>query len=339
MSYHTVDCSKAPYDLRPATEEITRQIFDLKNPKDGKNKPVIVIMGEVHTNPLHRLLQQGVLARCSEAGLSVAYHMEREHNLLGHIARTRRGIQASPQLDGTLAYHDKDGQVLAKIALKYAPVRYATAAAENILGFCLDNGIATAFTDVAKRYSNERAQVFDWRDPETKLIIPHGETINVESPQGMALRNRFMAQKTAGLIVQRQSDVVVHHCGREHVLGDSLSGFSFAESLFAKFLAQGFLTIAVFPSTKTDQEKIPPEGLGERTLIIVSGLADCSFGKNDPNELACIQQCAQASGTLIHTYANSAQIRTWMHSSSRSLFPLITQAQKAAKTTNLTPGS
>lgn len=338
MSHHTVDCSKAPYDLRPATEEITQQIFDLKNPKDGKNKPVIVIMGEVHTNPLHRLLQQGVLARCSEAGLSVAYHMEREHNLLGHIARTRRGIQASPQLDGTLAHHDKDGQILAKIALKYAPVRYATAAAENILGFCLGNGIATAFTDVAKRYSNERDQVFDWRDPETQLTTPHNGTINVESPHGMTLRNRFMAQKTADLVVQRQPDVVVHHCGREHVLGDSPSGFSFAESLFAKFLAQGFLTIAVFPSTKTDQEKIPPEGLEETTPIIVSGLADCRFGNNDPNELSCIQQCAQASGTLIDTYAGSAQIKIWMDSASRSLSPLITQARKGAKTTSLTLG-
>jgi hypothetical protein len=43
MPHHIVDCSEDPYDLRPATEEITQQIFDLTNQGNGRNKPVICL--------------------------------------------------------------------------------------------------------------------------------------------------------------------------------------------------------------------------------------------------------------------------------------------------------
>jgi hypothetical protein len=331
MPHHIVDCSEDPYDLRPATEEITQQIFDLTNQGNGRSKPVIVIMGEIHTNPLHRLLQQAVMANClkENQNLSVAYHMEHEHNLLGHIARTREGINFLPQLDSTLKHHDKNGQMLVQAVLKHEPIRYATKSAESVLGFCLDRGISVAFTDIAKRYYDERRQVFDWRDPETQLILtmPHGEALNVESPQGMALRNHFMAQKTTDIIVQRKPDVVVHHCGREHVLGDTPSGFSFADSLLAKFLAKGFPTIAVFPETKADHTRIPPEAFENTALkITVSGLANLSFGKNDPQEMACLHQCRQASRDMGDNYADSSQVKIWKTSVSRNL-PLIKQAR------------
>lgn len=298
MDFSTISCDQTPHDLRFVARRVVDGALAVRDP----SKRPILVMGELHDYPSHRLLMQAVLKDCSERGLKTALHFEYDHNFLTRIAQTRVGLPFHDEGAFALAKLDPQGDLLVKAALCYNPFRYSSRTAQNLLAFCHDKKISAVFTDAAKTKFIEagRSRFLDPKDPETKVLIgrfsgSEDSQIDIESSQGIELRNMMMVQKTYEALERHKADIVVHHCGREHVFGDVRYGFSYASSLSAQFKDRGFHVTSVFPDHRFASDNIPEEALRDSDLsgILVQGLPDVLNQQREADELESFRRASQ----------------------------------------------
>lgn len=274
-------------------------------------KPVVVIMGEEHPKPAHRLLQQAILHLSQESGLKPVYHFEHEHNLLERVLRTKANFELSNQQLSELKLKDVSGHLLLRAIKTHEPMQYSPRAADNIFGFCIDNGISVSFTDAAKKtiYIDSDERFLNLRDRATQNFaagflersLSEDEEISVaSSPEGMAIRNNMMCQNSLKSAADTKLDIIIHHCGTHHAVGDARYGFSYEDSLAKRFRDKGCPVLVVYPDTNNMSENIPAEA-GQQLVntLLIKDLPNQSFAKNDPMEKWEVDRIISASGDLI----------------------------------------
>ena len=149
MVAHIINSAENSYDLRPVATAIMDRIHQAVQ-ANTSGKPVVVIMGEEHPKPSHRLLQQAILHLSQESGLKPVYHFEYGHHLLEKFLRQRAGF--IPEEIDRLKSKDANGHLLLRAFKAYHdPMRYSPCASDNLFGFCLNRGISVSFTDAARK--------------------------------------------------------------------------------------------------------------------------------------------------------------------------------------------
>lgn len=314
-----IDCSDDPYDVTAVTRAILARVHHLQGNEADPSKPVVVLMGEVHDQPSHRLLMQGFLAAAKADGLDPSFHMEHEHRLLSRIARIDAGVELKGWQAEALTTAERDGKILLQATMAYRPLSYNPVIGHNLMAFCLENAVPVAFTDAAKSgKARDTEKALDQSDRETAQQIAafYSERFNraasassdaplsVEGPDGIAIRNRMMVDLSGRHLDLSRSNLLVHHCGREHLLGDTRSGFDYADSLAARFAAQGYRVVTVFPDSSDAFERVPKEALcEERTdIVLVEGLSTRSYPVTHGTEQDELLQFCKNSGGLIDVY-------------------------------------
>ncbi len=321
MTAHIINSAENPYDLRPVANAIMDRIHQaVRQSKTSgtSDKPVVVIMGEEHPKPAHRLLQQAVLHLSQESGLKPVYHFEYGHHLLEKLLRQRAGF-ISEEID-SLKSKDANGHLLLRAFKAYHdPMRYSPSASDNLFGFCIDKGISVSFTDAARKVDDFTLDThfFDVSDSATReIVIQHLgsnvsdiEAVSFDNATAMAIRNDMMCQNSLKSAADSKPDIIIHHCGSHHAVGDARYGFSYEESLAKKFKDEGCPVLVVYPDTNNMSDNIPAEAGQElANILLIRGLPDQSFTKHDPMEKLEVDKIIAASGGLIsHHDKNSTK--------------------------------
>ncbi|MFA7276834.1 MAG: hypothetical protein WC043_08535 [Pseudobdellovibrionaceae bacterium] len=311
------------HDVQPAARGIFERIL-LTRRSLCSPQPVIVLMGEDHTKPSHKLLHQAVMALCHQHGLSVSYHFEHEHNVAARLLRSRAGVALGPVQEERFAARDVQGALALKTTMLYEPFRYATRSYENLFGFCLDEGVRTVFIDAAKTPAvglNGRKNL-NLRDARTHQAAEQflgrpcalTEEICAESPDGMAIRNQMMVAASLRDAAQNPRDVVAVHCGYHHLLGDQRDGFLYDTSLMALFSQQSDAVLAVFPQEDGCFSHHPPDAHvkgGLAKTLVARGLSQAGFMSGEEGEGAEIIDICAASGDLVSLHDVRSRFAQW----------------------------
>lgn len=317
-----IDCSDDPYDVTPVTAAILDRVALARSRQADSKKPVVVLMGEVHDQPSHRLLMQGFLEAARSGGLRPAFHMEHEHQLLSRIARIDAGVDLKGWQAEALSKADTDGRVLLQAVMAYRPLGYSPLTGQNLMAYCLENAIPVAFTDAAKSGRSQgadrtldvsdrqtAAQIASYHSPQfNQAAAPQDlPTLLVEEPDGIAVRNRMMRDLSAARLESAGSDLLVHHCGREHLLGDTRSGFAYKDSLAVQFAAQGYTVISVFPQSSSAFDRVPDDAIAADAadVVLVEGLSALPYPVSPSDETNELLQFSQQSDGLIGLYETS----------------------------------
>ena len=149
---------------------------------------------------------------------------------------------------------------------------------------------------------------FDVSDSVTReIVMKHlgsnvsdTESVSFDSSTAMAIRNDMMCQNSLKAIADNSPDIIIHHCGAHHAVGDARYGFSYEESLAKRFKDEGCPVLVVYPDTNNMSENIPAEtGQQLANILLIRGLPDQSFPKNNPMEKSEVENIIAASGGLI----------------------------------------
>ena len=314
-----VDCSNDPYDVTAVTKAILDRVRHVQGEAADASKPVVVLMGEVHDQPSHRLLMQGFLAAAKADGFEPSLHLEHEHQLLGRIARIDAGIELKSWQADALSLAERDGKILLQATMAYRPLSYSPIIGHNLMAYCLENAVPVAFTDAAKSgRASDSERILDQSDRETARQIAayysarfnHAASsvpetpVSVEAPDGIAIRNRMMVDLSGRHLGLSRSTLLVHHCGREHLLGDTRSGFDYRDSLAAQFAAQGYQVVSVFPESSDAFDRVPAEalGAGKADVVLVEELSARSYPVTIATEQDELLRFSQHSDGLIDVY-------------------------------------
>lgn len=306
----TVSCAADPCDLRPAVTAIMDRIDQAARSLRGK-QPIVVIIGETHSMPAHRMLQAQLLERLAKGPHKIAAGFELPHNTLGAVANERFHGYLTGAEKAALGRKDADGQRALMSYLAFGGQKsLAPASFLTLLHFCYQNSIKTRFTDAARA-----GGVLDSDDPVTGRIIAYNTPeilqlvpwykIRTISQKGIDLRNQTMAHLAMTYAQRQGADVFIQHAGVEHLFGHSILGGKYENSLTAQFNKAGAHVISVlFAGAGYRIDQIPYEAqinAMKRTLIITD-VNNQVFTEETPGENAFLEKISRHSGSQIKIF-------------------------------------
>lgn len=330
MDYSIIFCAKNPHNLRTAASYIVEKV-DVEVTSGTK----YILMGEEHNRSTHRLLQQAVMQLLLSGGSKIAYHVESDHSTLARPLKTRAAYN-DKQIE-TICANDRYGALVIRAALSFESFGYTPKTFENIFGFCLAEKIKTHFIDAAKYVADagDHKKYLNLRDTETKATatayygheLQSNSVVPVESAEGMSIRNKLMVQKSLAHAKHDGADVVVVHCGYQHLFGSVSSGFNYADSLAAQFRKCGIDPHIVIPSYKENISDIPAEAREAGHLVtVVEGLFDMSLPRMDEVENQIIDGVVSHSGGAVARHDVTDKISQWRRNFSADAKALLKRA-------------
>ncbi len=257
--FKTVSCAADPDDLRPALAALERETA-----VRAARSPLVVLMAEDHTVPVHKLLRQGLMARLLKTSSPFAYGMERAHDMLAYLMEKSFDQTVPKDLCAQIEAVDHNGHRLARVFRAALMPEHTPLTGKNLLAFCLENGISIRANDAAKiRIDNK------WY-----LDSPQNQNIPVESREGVARRNQVIVERALAHMKESAVNIYVQDCGMGHLLGhQSDKGiWPYAESLSALFAQAGVNVLPVYTADFCYMpDKLPEEGaalLASKGLVI-----------------------------------------------------------------------
>lgn len=273
FSFKRVSCADDPSDIRPALHVLTQEIE-----RRAAAGSLVVLMGEDHSVPLHKILRQGLLARLLQTSSSLAYGMERPHDLLGALLENKCGQPVAPSLRVQLGRSDYDGQKLSRAFRALLSPVHTPFTGKNLLAFLAENKISIRANDAAT-VKQDKEVFLDLNDPLTQRLIaqhkPHlqGLPVSVTSADGIALRNHMIVDCACAHMKETGAHIYVQDCGMGHLLGhQSARGvWPYADSLSALFAQAGMDVLPVFTTDFIyNYESLPA---GAAAMLAQQGLA------------------------------------------------------------------
>lgn len=243
-----IDASARPFDMRPAAHAISNRIESLR--ALYPDQPLIVPMGERHTEPTTQFCQQAVMQECLNRGLIPAYALELDYRSLEQYA-AKFGLSLSAQDIKRHQQADPHNILLRQMAymLNTQPSHF------QHLSFCHDHNVPISFNDAAVKAYDAEHDILDYGDAATRKVAEKlGYPTNLEmaeaqfargelnddgfvfmqtqghlcvSQTGFHIRNKFMADKTLEQWHRQKPDVLFLATGSAHVFGaySSAAGF------------------------------------------------------------------------------------------------------------------
>ncbi len=260
----TVDCTDAPYDLRPALDAIMEAenwILE-RMPEDRK---LVIVFGEGHSYQTHQFLQQALLLRHKEQAQekperSFAYGYEFEKKFWKRCPRNsqiQKEFETLEQILG-LRQNQDHPEVYLSVFQKLGDT-HDLKSAKPLIAFCQTEGISVSFNDATSKINLESMRtIMDLEDEQVRRIVAshenihHGE-IYATGKDGMFVRNIAIAENAMEHIAQTNAKIYIQHCGQDHVHGRPDKGLPYEQSLCAQFRKQDVEVLSVM--FKCDPER------------------------------------------------------------------------------------
>lgn len=256
-----VSCAPNPMDLQPALTAIMQRIKDVSASLNGR--PLVVLVGENHEMPSHKILQTLLLKKLRESHPdNMACGVEVPGNKLGEIVSSVGGDNLTAAEKRQLNTEDPSGQKAIGAYLAYINPLSAPVARHTQLDFCRSAHIPTRFTDAAET----AAQDLDASDPLTGKIMkahPPGWRDNATGSEGtgaydLKIRNLVMTAEAQEHLKQVGAGLYVQQAGVAHILGSKIHKSGYSDSLQARFRQAGFDTLSILITSKEfDLKDIP----------------------------------------------------------------------------------
>jgi hypothetical protein len=261
-----------PFDLRPAVAMAMQHVAArMATRKPGQ--PIVLVVGERHSKPSHILFEEALVRALARAYPGkVAAGFEFPHNM----------CRVTP-----LEIEDPAERAAARLTqirrFQGAVSEWTSGSTrERLVSVFRARAIPMALNDIAKK-QGLFGNVIDLNDPASrdmahaffpgrtlkkknwfhwpKPIYRHTQVRGEEDTNGITLSNAFMAARAAEHMEEAGAEIYVQICGRLHLLGNALSGYSFEDSLGARFLQGGYDVIPVFlDNADTVLGDLPTEG-------------------------------------------------------------------------------
>lgn len=314
-----IDLSADPYNLSPALDHIITRIKEAR----ASDHKVIVLLGELHDTVDHVYAPEALRQKMERAGIEPpVIALEQRYNLLQatrnhffpgnseeHEDFRARAVQALYALRSANPAHYNRVQAMAQAALgsPYAPVTRLS----NFTTWIEDNA-DVRFVDLARNGK----EYLDVLNPGTaafidehgrKEDIPDRTKIHAADPEGMRLRNLFMAQQLRAIL--QEAPIVILQPGLSHVGGNRVKNIPYAGSLHALLTKEaadgGIRVLTVFMETNgiAVENTVPAEGhtaMNGRDTITLRGSSgeqhdQMRFGSFE-EEASALASFARASG-------------------------------------------
>lgn len=246
--------------------------------------------------------------------------MEYDHTTLPKFLKSRAGLEIPSNKESDLRDADEMGHLQIQAAVLYDNFRYAAHSLENIMIYCMDRNIRVTFADTSKKILHlESSEKFlNLRDPATrqaaelylqKAIDPE-DNISAEGPVGMAIRNKFMTSKIDGIMQKRKPEIVVVHCGHQHIWGNINFRFSFQDSLAHNLSLLGHSIFSIIPKMNSTIAALIEENPNTNNrLLTLDNFPQLDFWGKTPAEDAIVSQIIKASGGIITRH--TPRIQRW----------------------------
>jgi hypothetical protein len=299
-----------PYNLAPAHTFLNRIINgELSHHPGSQARPTVVLFGENHHTPAHKLLLAGILQTCIHHAQTdtdnLLYAEEKPYDTLQNIAQRldlsvpRKHYWQLKRLDSWghralegLCSIDRDGDHIVNPALRL------------LYQSLLDNGVSTHFNDVArtndrksgKDIINTNDPVFytsQWREYAAALtdITPDRSCPEVSSSPGIALRNHIMCYRA----LNSGHSVIVQHCGGDHVFGEQ-NDITSQHALATIYQQAGCHVVPILITNDDDRDppetSIDPRALADHpnTVILRNVKGTCERESTQEEEIRYMQQ-------------------------------------------------
>lgn len=279
-----ISCADDPYDLRPAVKGVLDSI-DKARANLRPDQPLVVLMGEYHPWPTHRVLQYMLVEQLHNAGKKIACGFEISHNILFNVLTKHLRCPAPPEIAKFICDADRNGDkaLLSFLAIHYglsSPVCCAT-----LMKLCRRLSIASRFNDLAI-IQNDGELFLDNADPFTwNTIISHPEyqhfkkskKIDAKGLEGVKIRNTAIVNLAAEHLQYAEPEIYLQFIGNNHVAGNN-ANFHYLDSLTIRFSKAGIPVLPVFTSVHATGNVLSINHLAEDEFYYEdSGAAETAF--------------------------------------------------------------
>jgi hypothetical protein len=310
LAPRVISCANDPYNISPPVKAALEEIARVRRsiPKD---RPVVVVIGEIHETPTHDMFQLGLLHGAGAlsgpngAAYTVAGGFEQPKDLFGSIVNmlTKRKPVGPPfgwivnkiikprgdlsrEIKDYMTAADHDGKRSLMAVLAAAPWRPEQA---SLMYYCLKSPMSFRFNDVAQIVKGKITEI-DKDDPAMKdmltLRAPDLLTQNfaIDSETGLMVRNMMMAENAMRHIKDTGADIYIQQCGGMHVSGgiiergDGIHHYKYDKSLCAYFAASDAYVIPLHMERpdESPEHATPDFRAMMSQSIIVEDLAEIS---------------------------------------------------------------
>jgi hypothetical protein len=293
-----IDMSDDIFNLNGAAAVVVEKIKASQNQQNqtGKEKPIIVLMGEDHNTPLTQIFQLAVLKECIDNDIRPAFGYEARYDFLNEPAVLQPILKANPKMEQYLSipknHRDIFDTDLIISATKDEPILHAQAK------FCDKHSISMMFNDAARTLGRSAKHQYlvtsDALNQKTARKLGISVAEDQFSPDTQYIRNHVMTELSLDQIKRSEPDVLIHMLGDSHIFGCPDIGFPYKTSMSKFCRDAGFDVIPVI--TAMDPEDLPKgrstlsnalifEGwgygseLGDRSLPIYKKFVDMAFRK------------------------------------------------------------
>lgn len=261
QAYNAVDLAYKPADIdAQAAAVLNSSVRSVKHILDHRahldqiglqNQPMVVMIGEKHSNVAHRVNQILILKQLISKE-NIAFAFEESHNSLALLNDEEDPEYAAYKKQMRLLDRETCGTLSLKNAIAGNYDLSAPLSKFALDRLLLKNNIKTFFCDVARDVdgcvdqkdisSLESLRVFAGRE------LP--DSVSTLDELGMAVRNHHMAKMVMDFAALHQPRIVVLQCGAAHVMDPQAEGFSNDGKKFEgkDYTLPSFFKRAAFPS-------------------------------------------------------------------------------------------
>lgn len=231
-------------DLAPV-DVIMRQRIDEEVRLLEPNQKLFVFMGEDHVTPTTKLPQVGVISHLQEQYSS---------DFIVGIESCYGEVHQVYQKNGVLTVNAPTVHDLMVCIVENSCFHLAPESSNCLFKLCLRNNIPTIFNDAAR--DGHYLDPNDFVAQEVAKTLFNGLAIGDRDIGMCPLQDEFDKRSIDirnGVMVKRSLQeagdkrIIVQHCGRDHIYGAKIEGYSYAGSLVAQAKDHGHRTLAFYP--------------------------------------------------------------------------------------------
>jgi hypothetical protein len=218
-------------DIRPAANLAFQKIEQAHEDAKKAKKPLVVLMGESHHCPTHRMVRQLVMQKLSDEDYKFGYGVEYEWNYY-------------PQ-DHQAFLADRKGEKSLDVSQRNRFFDCANQSFKNTLSFIADKKIPFRPNDTGRKYQDDKIICVP---PPIAEFENSPKDLDAQCPDGMYLRNQVIVRHAMDHLGKLGNDYFyIQHCGSAHIFGDKPEALPYEQSLSALFEQAGAQTLMVVP--------------------------------------------------------------------------------------------
>lgn len=236
------------YNLWPQAMRIADRAINLANQRNDKSTPLIVLIGEYHTEPAHIIIQMMVIELLRGSGLRLSIGLEKNYNQFQQYARKyssnlKNLFSLCEKHRLSLRVEDKQTNNGLKVMIAKMHMYGAPRSHQLLLCYLYHSGLPVYPVDVPIK-EDLTIDLEDYKVAQLKRSWSL-QQLGVFSNHAVNFRNRFMINLTLEKMMLDQPDIFIQFCGAYHVFGWKEKGSSYKQSLAGMWHRLGYSVLGV----------------------------------------------------------------------------------------------